>query len=128
VTIDGGSTGVRLTVSVAATGSMTNDINTALSSLDGQSTRSDGPSTIGDQYGQEIAAIGVQSSTAQSQAANQGVLVTHLERQRQEVSGVSIDEEATHLIQYQRAYQAAARVISVMDSMLDTLINGTGAR
>ncbi len=128
VTVDGGSFGVRLTLSVAATGSMAADIATALGSLNGQSVRSAGPSTIGDQYGREVASIGVQSSTAQSQASNQGVLVTQLERQRQEVSGVSIDEEATHLIQYQHAYQASARVISVVDSMLDTLINGTGAR
>jgi flagellar hook-associated protein 1 len=68
----------------------------------------------------------VKSSTAQGQAANQQVMVTQLERQRQTAGGVSLDEEATHLIQYQHAYQAAARVISVMDSMLDTLINHTG--
>ena len=85
-----------------------------------------GPSTVNDQYAQEIAAIGVKSSTAQGQAANQKVMVTQLQRQRQDVGGVSLDEEATHLIQYQHAYQAAARVISVMDSMLDTLINHTG--
>ncbi len=127
LTIDTGTLGVRVTISVPATGSAAADVSTALTSLNGQSVQTLGPSTIGDQYAQEVAAIGVLSSTAQSQAANQGVLVTHLERQRQEVSGVSIDEEATHLIQYQHAYQAAARVISVMDSMLDTLINGTGA-
>ena len=40
-------------------------------------------------------------------------------------SSVSLDEETTHLIQYQHAYQAAARVISVVDGMLDTLINHT---
>lgn len=128
ITVDGGTLGVRITIAVPATGSQDTDINTALSALNGRSVRSTGPATIGDQYGQEIAAIGVLSSTARGQAANQGVLVGQLERQRQEVSGVSIDEEATHLIQYQHAYQAAARVISVMDSMLDTLINGTGAR
>jgi flagellar hook-associated protein 1 FlgK len=126
LTIDTGALGVRLTVSVPATGSASNDVTSALSSLNGQSVTTLGPSTMGDQYAQEVAAIGVLSSTAQGQASNQKVLVTHLERQRQEVSGVSIDEEATHLIQYQHAYQAAARVISVMDSMLDTLINGMG--
>ena len=52
--------------------------------------------------------------------------MNQLDRQRQDTSGVSLDEEATHLIQYQRAYEAAARVISVSDSMLDTLINHTG--
>jgi flagellar hook-associated protein 1 FlgK len=38
-------------------------------------------------------------------------------------SGVSIDEEMTHLLMYQRSYQASARVISAVDEMLDTLIN-----
>ena len=69
--------------------------------------------------------IGVMTSTANGQKTNQGVLVSQMDMQRQDSSGVSLDEETTHLIQYQHAYQAAARVISVMDQMLDTLINGT---
>jgi flagellar hook-associated protein 1 FlgK len=40
-------------------------------------------------------------------------------------SGVSVDEELTNLLQYQRAYQANARVISTVDEMLDTLVNRT---
>jgi len=116
--------GVRVTV----TSAVANSHSAALAGLNGQTVSTVGPSTIGDQYSQEIASIGVLASTARGQSSNQQVLVSHLERQRQEVSGVSIDEEATHLIQYQHAYQAAARVISVMDSMLDTLINRTGAR
>jgi len=42
---------------------------------------------------------------------------------RQEVSGVSIDEEVTQLIQFQRAFEASARVITVADSLLGTLID-----
>jgi flagellar hook-associated protein 1 FlgK len=122
VTIDGGSNGVRLTVSGAT-------FAAALAGVNGQTvSTAPEPSTIGDQYGKEIAATGVLASTARGQASNQQVLVSHLQRQREEISGVSIDEEATHLIQYQHAYQAAARVISVMDAMLDVLINRTGAR
>jgi len=41
-------------------------------------------------------------------------------------AGVSLDEEATNMLQFQHAYQAAARVITTMDEMLNTLINGTG--
>ncbi|GAC1313697.1 MAG: flagellar hook-associated protein FlgK [Chloroflexota bacterium] len=85
-----------------------------------------GSPTIGEQYRQMVADLGVNSQAAQGQVANQKVLVDHLTQQRQQTSGVSLDEEATHLIAYQRAYQAAARVITVMDSMLDTLINNTG--
>ena len=41
------------------------------------------------------------------------------------VSGVSLDEEMTNLITFQRGYQASARALNVMNEMLDTLINHT---
>ena len=113
----------RLTLS-AASGT---DLYTALAGLSGQSvTTNSGPSTIGDQYAQQIAALGVESQTAKSQSTNQSVLVNQLETQRSSTSGVSLDEETINLITYQKAYQAAARIITVMDEMLDTLINNTG--
>jgi flagellar hook-associated protein 1 FlgK len=99
-----------------------------VSGLNTQTVTSTGPATITDQYAREVSTIGVLASTAKGQANNQQVLVNQLQSQRQQSAGVSLDEEATHLIQYQRAYQAAARVISVVDSMLDTLINNTGHR
>lgn len=49
-----------------------------------------------------------------------------LDEQRNSVSGVSLDEEMTNLIQYQRAYQASARVINILDQMIQTAI-GLGA-
>jgi flagellar hook-associated protein 1 FlgK len=48
--------------------------------------------------------------------------VNSFERRRQEVSGVSLDEEVTPMIQYQRAFEASARVITVADRMLGTLL------
>ena len=123
-TLDTGSLGVHLTLAVPAGTAL----SSAFSGLNGQSVTTTGPSTASDQYAREIATIGVLSTTAQGQSANQQVLVSQLQQQRQQVSGVSLDEETTHLIQYQHAYQAAAGVISVMDSMLDTLINNTGVR
>ena len=41
-------------------------------------------------------------------------------------AGVNLDEEMASLLTYQRAYQAASRVITTVDEMLDTLINRTG--
>jgi flagellar hook-associated protein 1 FlgK len=41
-------------------------------------------------------------------------------------SGVNLDEEMTNLLQYQRAYQAAARLITTVDEIFDTLVNRTG--
>jgi flagellar hook-associated protein 1 FlgK len=121
-TLDAGTLGVRLTLS-APTGTLA---SAAFAGLSGKTVSTTGPSTLADQYAQEVASIGVLSSTAKGQSTNQQVLVTQLNTQRQNVSGVSLDEEASHLIQYQRAYQAAARVITIMDSLLDTLINNTG--
>jgi len=42
------------------------------------------------------------------------------------VAGVSLDEENVNLLTYQHAYQGAARVMTAIDEMLDTLINGMG--
>jgi flagellar hook-associated protein 1 FlgK len=123
ITADGGSLGIRVSVT-AATGTT---LNAALTPLDGQVTHTPpGPSTPGDQYAQQISSLGVDTSTAKSQAANQLVLVNQLTKQREQVSSVSLDEETTNMIKFQHAYQAAARVINVVDSMLDTLINHTG--
>ena len=46
-----------------------------------------------------------------------------LEAQRDALSGVSLDEEAADLLRYQRAYQAAARLIAATDEMLMTVMN-----
>jgi flagellar hook-associated protein 1 FlgK len=120
ITADGGSLGIRVTLSAAAG----TTLSAALTPLDGQVAHTPaGPSTPGDQYANQISTLGVESSTAKGQAANQQVLINQLQRQRDQVSSVSLDEETTNLIQYQHAYQAAARVISVVDGMLDTLIN-----
>ena len=101
-------------------------MNAALTPLNGQVSHTPAnPSTPGDQYAQQISKLGVEASTARSQSDNQQVLINQLSNQRSQVSSVSLDEETTHLIQYQHAYQAAARVISVVDGMLDTLINHT---
>jgi flagellar hook-associated protein 1 len=113
----------RLTLSAAPGASL----SSALAGLNNQQvTTLAGPATIGNQYAQQIATLGVESQTAQSQSTNQAVLITNLNTQRQQTSGVSLDEETVNLMMYQKAFQAAARVITVMDSMLDTLVNHTG--
>jgi flagellar hook-associated protein 1 FlgK len=54
------------------------------------------------------------------------VLTDAVEDRRQSASGVSLDEEMTNLIRFQRGYQASARTMSTLDEMLDVLINRTG--
>jgi flagellar hook-associated protein 1 FlgK len=68
-------------------------------------------------------------SLTQSQlraADSQSDLVSAAELARKGSHGVSIDEEMVNLIQYQHAYNAAARVMTAVDQALDTLINRVG--
>lgn len=55
--------------------------------------------------------------------ASSGSLLTALTQERDQYQGVNSDEETMNLMQYQRAYQAAARLATVQDQLLDTLIN-----
>lgn len=77
-------------------------------------------------YSSLIAAVGVQSQNAQRLTENQQTLVDQVSNWRQSVSGVNMDEEMTNMIRFQKGYNAAARVLTTMDEMLDKLINGTG--
>src|SRR6266702_3591391 len=79
------------------------------------------------QYRQLIADLGVAGQTADRQAGIQSSLTNAVDSARQAQSGVNLDEEMTNLITYQRAYQAAARVMNTIDAALDTLINHTGS-
>ncbi len=84
-----------------------------------------GGSTIAGHYQNLVSRLGVESQEAARMTDNQKALVDQLNSRKESISGVSLDEEMTNLIQYQYAYMASARVITAMDSLLDTLINRT---
>ncbi|HTU97907.1 MAG TPA: flagellar hook-associated protein FlgK [Solirubrobacteraceae bacterium] len=77
-------------------------------------------------YAAFVAQIGNGVAAAQTTQATQQSVLTAVSNQRQSVSGVSLDEEMTNLIQYQQAYQASARVMNTIDDALNTLINTVG--
>ncbi len=77
-------------------------------------------------YNAFVSGIGSDVQAGQSTQQNAQSLLTAINNQRQGVSGVSLDEEMTNLITYQRAYQASARMMTTIDGALDTLINHTG--
>lgn len=78
-------------------------------------------------YNAKVAGVGSDSQTYQKQSDNQGAVVTQLTNQQSSVSGVNLDEELTNMLQYQRLYQAAARVLNMADSFINQIINGLGA-
>lgn len=76
-----------------------------------------------DFYRSIVSEIGVYSSSAQTQKSFQQSLVQQLDQKRQDISGVSLDEEAVNLVKYQKMYEASARVIKVADEILKTLFD-----
>lgn len=79
--------------------------------------------TINEYYESTVVEVGVDSRANLDQLDIERAAIRDFERRRQEVSGVNIDEEVTFLIQYQRAFEGSARIVSVTDRMLDTLLN-----
>ncbi|MGL4654606.1 MAG: flagellar hook-associated protein FlgK [Sarcina sp.] len=75
-------------------------------------------------YKDGIDRLGVQSQEAQRMVENQSSLVFDISMQRESVSGVSLDEEAINLVQFQHAYNANAKVISTVNELLDVVVNG----
>jgi flagellar hook-associated protein 1 FlgK len=73
-------------------------------------------------YGSIVGNFGNALSGANTQVANHEAVNTALMKQRDSVSGVSIDEEMTNLITYQKAYQASAKIVTTVDEMLDTIL------
>ena len=70
-----------------------------------------------------LGTLGAEVQSARRAVLQEGLLVANLEERRGSVSGVSIDEEVTNLIRYERAYQAAARVIAIADELLEQLLS-----
>ncbi|MDK2903477.1 MAG: flagellar hook-associated protein 1 [Clostridiales bacterium] len=73
-----------------------------------------------------ISTLGVDSQQAIRMVDNEQALIGQIESKRQSISGVSLDEELTNMVKFQQSYNAAARVITAMDEMLDVLVNRVG--
>jgi flagellar hook-associated protein 1 len=73
-----------------------------------------------------VTGVGSAQAGADQKATTAQTLAAAIDDRRQSVNGVSMDEEMTNLVKFQRGYQAASRAFSTMDDMLDTLINRTG--
>ena len=73
-------------------------------------------------YSQIVFQVGSDISNAQSAATTSSSILQQLQNQQSSVSGVSIDEETANLLQFQRGFEASAHVISVIDSMMQTVL------
>jgi flagellar hook-associated protein 1 FlgK len=85
-----------------------------------------GTVSIMSSYGQLVAGVGSATHQIQSNFDAQSVVAKNAEDAHLSNSGVNIDEEAANLIRYQQAYQAAAQVVSVVNTIFESLLRSTG--
>jgi flagellar hook-associated protein 1 FlgK len=85
-----------------------------------------GTATLGQAHLNLVGSLGLATQSAQNAQRDYTQVADSLQAQRESVTGVSLDEEAARLVQAQRAFQAAARMLTAIDEMLDRVINGMG--
>jgi flagellar hook-associated protein 1 FlgK len=100
-----------------------NTVANVISSLQDKQILSDGSSTIDEFYNTQVGQIGIVAQRANKSAEAQKDVVNQLSKIRESISGVSLDEEATKMIEYQKSFDASARLIRTADEMLDTVLN-----
>jgi flagellar hook-associated protein 1 FlgK len=80
-------------------------------------------STLLESYSALISEIGNEKSAASYSAESNKIVLDKLDEQKASYSGVSIDEEMTNIIKFQRSYDASAKLVKIADEMLQTIIN-----
>jgi flagellar hook-associated protein 1 FlgK len=85
-----------------------------------------GTATLKQVNNERIGAMALEVQRTKNLASDHGVVKEALHTQREEVAGVNLNEEAANMVKYQMAYNAAARLMTTLDEMLDRVINGMG--
>lgn len=80
--------------------------------------------TINNFYNDIIQKLGNECQEVRRNETNQSKMIKEIQTSKLNVSGVSLDEEMINLVQYQHAYNASAKVVSTINSLLDVVING----
>jgi len=82
-----------------------------------------GTKSVTDEYRSLLTNIASQRASYSMRVENQANVVASLESRKASVTGVSLDEEGANMVRYQNSYNAAAKVISTVQQLLDTLLN-----
>ncbi|WP_415062269.1 flagellar hook-associated protein FlgK [Bdellovibrio sp.] len=100
-----------------------NTVANVISSLQYRQVMADGTSTLDDYYNTQVGQIGAVVQRAVKSQESQKNVMSQLTNIRESISGVSLDEETTKMIEFQKTYDASARLIKTADEMLDTVLN-----
>jgi flagellar hook-associated protein 1 FlgK len=108
--------GLQITIDAAATGATSQDVTYTAT----------GASNPHQFDGVRVADLALEVSSAATNARDHTYVQTALNEQIESEAGVNLDEEAANMVKFQRAYQASARMMTALDEMLNTIINGMG--
>jgi len=111
---------------IAASGSTEvggNTVARAIAALRDARVLSGGTATLSDAWGQLVYRVGRDVKNAQSEQSNRSEILNQVESLRDQVSGISLDEEAAQMLRFQRAYEANARFFRLIDETLDMLFS-----
>ena len=95
----------------------------AISELQNRLSMSGGTATFDEFFDSLVSDVGRNVSQARVNIDHQSMISLQLSTYREEVSGVSMDEEMVNMVQFQSAYTAAAKLVNTVDEMLQTLID-----
>ena len=98
----------------------------AMAALQTAKTLTGGTASLQDVYAQLASSVATQGGQAQTALSAATALAAQANASQQSYSGVNLDQEATNLIQYQQAYQAAAKAIQIGSSLFSTLLQAIG--
>lgn len=100
-----------------------NTISNMISNLQHRQVMQDGTATFDDFYNSRVGELGTITQRARSTHEAQKSILEQMGAIRESISGVSLDEETTNMINMQKMYDASARVIRTADEMLDTVLS-----
>ena len=111
-------------IAAAAAGDAPSDnrVAVAISQIQNMRLMNDGKSSVDDFYNSIVSDVGVAAGRTRGSLVQQKDIEQNLNKVREQNSGVSLDEETANLMQFQHAYDASARVISVADECLKTVL------
>jgi flagellar hook-associated protein 1 FlgK len=98
----------------------------AIANIQNSRLMNNGHTSVDDFYNSIVSDVGVAAARNAEALGQQKNILTQLTKVRDQVSGVSIDEETTNLMQFQHAFDASAKVIKVADEMMDTILKLRG--
>jgi len=100
-----------------------NQVALAIAKLQTQPTMKNESMTFDEFYNGILGELGLRIRRNKVEQEQQDGMVRQFKEIRNSISGVNMDEEMTHMVQYQKAYEASARFVKTVDEMMDTVIN-----